>query len=52
MESVMAPVVMGGEPVAAVCVVAPLMRMTTSPGEAFGEPVLAAASEIAQRLEA
>ena len=51
LASVSAPVVLGGEPVAAVSVVAPLMRMTTSPGEAFGKQVLAAAADIAQRLE-
>jgi DNA-binding IclR family transcriptional regulator len=49
--SVSAPVVLGGEPVAAVSVIAPLLRMTKSPGESFGKQVLAAAADIAQRLE-
>jgi len=49
--SVSAPVILGGEPVAAVSVIAPLLRMTGSPGECFGEQVLAAAADVAQRLE-
>ena len=49
--SVSAPIVFGGESVAAVSVIAPLLRMTKSPGEMFGEQVLAAAADIARRLE-
>ena len=49
--SVSAPVILGGEPVAAVSVIAPLLRMTKSPGATFGKQVLAAAADIAQRLE-
>ena len=49
--SVSAPVIVRGEPVAAVSVVAPLLRMTKSPGETFGEQVLGAAADIALRLE-
>ena len=49
--SVSAPVIVRGEPVAAVIVIAPLLRMTKSPGQTFGEHVLAAAADIAQRLE-
>ena len=51
LASVSAPVVLGGEPVAAVCVVAPLLRIASSPGQTFGKHVLAAAADIAQRLE-
>jgi DNA-binding IclR family transcriptional regulator len=49
--SVSAPVVLRGETVAAVSVIAPLLRMTKSPGETFGKQVLAAAADIVQRLE-
>jgi DNA-binding IclR family transcriptional regulator len=49
--SVSAPIVTGEEPIAVVSVIAPLLRMTKSPGEMFGEQVLAAAADIARRLE-
>ena len=49
--SVSAPVIVRGEPVAAVSVIAPLLRMTKSPGETFGEQVLRAAAGIVARLE-
>ena len=49
--SVSAPVVVGDELVAAVCVVAPLPRMTKSPGGSFGKQVVDAAAEVARRLE-
>ncbi|HYH35305.1 MAG TPA: helix-turn-helix domain-containing protein [Nocardioides sp.] len=49
--SVSAPVILHGEPVAAVSVIAPLLRMTKSPGETFGKEVLAAAADIVHRLE-
>ena len=49
--SVSAPIILRGEPVAAVSVIAPLLRMTKSPGESFGKQVLVAAAEIANRLE-
>ena len=48
--SVSAPVLLRGEPVAAVSVIAPLPRMTESPGATFGEQVLRAAAEVARRL--
>ena len=48
--SVSAPVVLDDEPVAAVCVVAPLPRMPKSPGESFGKQVVDAAAEVARRL--
>src|SRR4051812_46779336 len=50
--SVSAPVMLDDEPIGAVCVVAPLPRMTGSPGETFGKQVLAAAADIARRLAA
>ena len=49
--SVSAPVILRGQPVAAVSVIAPLLRMTKSPGESFGKQVLVAATDIMQRLE-
>ena len=49
--SVSAPVIVRGEPVAAVSVIAPLLRMTKSPGESFGRQVLVAAADIANRLK-
>jgi DNA-binding IclR family transcriptional regulator len=49
--SVSAPIMLRGEPVAAVSVIAPLLRMTKSPGETFGVQVLRAAAGIVARLE-
>ena len=48
--SVSAPIVLRGEPVAAVTVVAPLLRMTKSPGVTFGKQVVLAAADIARRI--
>lgn len=45
--SVSAPIHIRGEPVAAVCVIVPIPRVTTSPGRMYGEKTVAAAAEIA-----
>jgi DNA-binding IclR family transcriptional regulator len=47
LASVSAPVHVHGEPVAAVCVIVPVPRMNTSPGQMFGSRVVAAAAAIA-----
>jgi DNA-binding IclR family transcriptional regulator len=49
--SVSAPVLVQGLPVAAICVIAPVSRITTTPGEMYGERVIAAASELASILD-
>jgi DNA-binding IclR family transcriptional regulator len=40
-----------GKPVAAVCVVVPLPRVSTTPGEMYGALVVEAATEIGSTLE-
>jgi DNA-binding IclR family transcriptional regulator len=49
--SVSAPVLAKGKPVAAVCVVVPLPRVSTTPGEMYGALVVEAATEIGSTLE-
>jgi DNA-binding IclR family transcriptional regulator len=49
--SVSAPVVVGGEVVAAVSVSGPIERTTRSPGEKYAEPVMAAARSVAESLD-
>ena len=49
--SVSAPVVVGGEVVAAVSVSGPIERTTRSPGEKYAEPVVAAARSVAESLD-
>jgi DNA-binding IclR family transcriptional regulator len=48
--SVSAPVVVRNTPVAAVCVIVPLPRVSTTPGDMFGAHVIATAADIAQNL--
>ena len=48
--SVSAPVIVDGESVAALCVVAPMSRVPSTPGELFGKHVVRAAEEIARGL--
>jgi DNA-binding IclR family transcriptional regulator len=48
--SVSAPVLVGGTPVAAVCVIVPVPRVTTSPGKMYGALACSAADAIASSL--
>jgi DNA-binding IclR family transcriptional regulator len=48
--SVSAPVVVRNVPVAAVCVIAPLPRVSTTPGDMYGLQVVAAARDLATSL--
>jgi DNA-binding IclR family transcriptional regulator len=48
--SVSAPVLVGGTPVAAVCVIVPIPRVTTSPGQMYGALACSAAETIASSL--
>ncbi|MGH3357998.1 MAG: helix-turn-helix domain-containing protein [Nocardioidaceae bacterium] len=46
--SVSAPVLSGGRTVGAVCVIAPLSRVPTTPGQLYGDAAIAAAAELAE----
>jgi DNA-binding IclR family transcriptional regulator len=50
LSSVSAPVRVGDKVVAAVCLGVPLPRVQTSPGQQWGDRVVAIANELAQRL--
>lgn len=52
LASVSAPVHVRGEAVAAVCVIVPVPRVTTSPGQMYGRKVVTAAAEIASAAAA
>lgn len=49
--SVSAPVLVGDTPVAAVCIIVPIPRVTSSPGQMYGELARSAAAEIALNLD-
>ncbi|MZF85499.1 helix-turn-helix domain-containing protein [Streptomyces sp. SID5643] len=49
--SVSAPVLVGDTPVAAVCVIVPIPRVTSSPGQMYGALACSAAADIAANLE-
>jgi DNA-binding IclR family transcriptional regulator len=49
--SVSAPALVHETPVAAVCVIVPIPRVTTTPGQMYGDRVVSAAAEIAAVLD-